>query len=478
MVLGKQLGGLMDYIQTWVRELQQASSAANARRQFGWADNNKSFILGNKQYTKDGVFDNHPSSATFQFFSAFEPKGTLQGWKDMIAFYNRDGLEMHQYVVATAFGSPLMQFIPNISAAALHIYNKDSGLGKTTAMLAACTVWGAADDLVISKTGTNNFQMNRAEIYKNIPLWVDEITNGDGKALSDWAYELSSTDGRQRGRMSGGSNQERVRGEPWSFISVTTGNISILEKMSEFKEMPKAEAQRILEYHAKRYMFDTVKETVDFNQAILDNSGHAGPIFMQYVLTHMDDVQDLLSKVKESVDRKFKLTHENRFWSAEVACSLTGAFIAINLGLLPFDHKKLFNFAGALITENKRGMSSTDKSTEELLVDFMNENYSNILRINSGGDDVTNAMASMVATANLRNQLAARYETDTHKLFIVPKVLRYWCIKQQLNYSAFVADLHDNMQAEIKPVRMYKGTELNLPASRAIIVPFEHREEK
>jgi hypothetical protein len=396
----------------------------------------------------------------------------------MAAFYNRDGMEMHQYVLCTAFGSPLMQFIPNITAAAMHVYNKESGLGKTTAMLAAQTVWGEAKSLVLTKTGTKNFQMNRAEIYKNLPLYVDEITNGEGKELSDWAYELSSTDGLQRGRMSGGSNLERVRGEGWSFISVTTGNISILEKMGQYKEMPKAEAQRILEYRATKFHFKNTKETVDFNQAIADNSGWAGPIFMQYVMANMEDVEAMLFKVMEEVDRRFKLKSENRFWSAKVACTLTGAFIAIGLGLIPYNKTKLFGFAHKLIEENKRGVVSADKSTEEILGEFVNENYSNILRVR-GGEAENLGMASLVPDKDLRNQLAARFEIDEATISIVPKVLRQWCIKQQLNFAGFTADLEAHMGAKYKSVRMYKGTDMKaITASKAWVVKYSEADDE
>ena len=73
-------------------------------------------------------------------------------------FYNRDGFELHSSL--TSFGSVLMQFSP-IKCAALHIYSKDSGVGKTTAMEAGVSVWGKPEDLITTERDTYNTKMNR-----------------------------------------------------------------------------------------------------------------------------------------------------------------------------------------------------------------------------------------------------------------------------------------------------------------------------
>ena len=133
---------LMQYTTTWVNELQEKSTADEAHRQFGWTnDECEAFVLGNEKIYKDRTEFNPPSSQTASLFPSFEPRGTMDDWKKAINFYNRDGFELHQFVVGTSFGSPLMHF-SSINCAALHIYSKDSGVGKTTAMLAGASVWG------------------------------------------------------------------------------------------------------------------------------------------------------------------------------------------------------------------------------------------------------------------------------------------------------------------------------------------------
>ena len=119
-----RMDDIMAYTTTWVTQLQAKSVAEEARRQFGWTDDEcKGFVLGSEEITLDETKFNPPSTPTASLFPSFEPKGTLEDWKDTVNFYNRDNFELHQFVLGTSFGSPLMKLSP-INCAALHIYLK------------------------------------------------------------------------------------------------------------------------------------------------------------------------------------------------------------------------------------------------------------------------------------------------------------------------------------------------------------------
>jgi hypothetical protein len=62
-------------------------------------------VLGNQIIYKDRIEFNPPSTQTVGLFPAFVPKGTLGGWKETMNWYNREGFELHQFVIGTAFGS-------------------------------------------------------------------------------------------------------------------------------------------------------------------------------------------------------------------------------------------------------------------------------------------------------------------------------------------------------------------------------------
>jgi len=463
---------IMQYTTTWVNDLQANSVADQAHRQFGWTgDECESFILGNQEIFKDKVEFNPPSTQTAGLFPSFEPRGTMEEWKKAINFYNKDGFELHQFVVGTSFGSPLMQFSP-INCAGLHIYSKDSGVGKTTAMAAAVSVWGNPDDLIIHERDTFNTKMNRGEIYHNLPLYMDELTNTHGRELSNIAYQL--TGGRQRGRMASGSNTERHRGEAWRLLAVTTGNTSMIERISIIKAMPKAEAQRIMECRVKRMHFDTKEETDVFSTAIKDNYGHAGKEYVQYIMDNQSSVKKLLADVQQRVDKKAGLTAENRFWSILVSATVTGVMIAKQLGLVDYDYKKIFKWGISQLLENKRQVSDMNISVEEILNDFIHEHWSNVLWIKSTDDlrkqhDIDND-SLIIPEAVPRGKLVARYETDLKRAYLLPKPLKSWCGEQQINYNSFVHDLMTKLNAKKSKMRLSKGTHMNLPPADVIIV--------
>ena len=469
-----KMDDIMNYTTRWVNELQATTATQHARRQFGWTgDDFESFVLGDKEIFADRIESNPPSTPTRDLFHAFEPSGTMEEWKEMVGFYNRDGFELHQYIVATSFGSPLMALSP-IACSGFHVHSTESGLGKTTAMYVAASVWGKPKELVIEKNDTQNSRMLRGEVYHNLPLYIDEMTNAKADELSDMIYQLSG--GRQKNRMAGGGNIERARGEPWSLLTVTTGNTSIIEKVSLAKAMPKAEAQRMMETKATKLFNES--ETKHLTDAHAQNAevlyGHAGIIYIQYVIDNLEAVRALLGKVQKAIDKEAGLKAENRFWSAGVACTITGAMIAYRLGLLPYLPKPLMNYSLGLLKENLRNVSDMTSSVQETLNNYLHENWGSILKIRSTDDlrkPQDNGLDELVIPeVDPRVRLVGRYETDVKILYLTPKPLKAWCGKQDINYSSFKADLISHMAAKTVTMRLTKGTSTQLPPSRVLAV--------
>ena len=470
-----RMDDLMAYMTTWVNELQAKGVATEARRQFGWTGEDfKSFVLGDKEIFGNIVGDNPPSTPTAGLFHAFEPRGSLQEWIDMANFYDRDGFELHQYIVGTGFGSPLMALSP-VSCAGFHVHSKESGIGKTTAMYVGASVWGSPKALVLGEDDTQHSRMNRSEVYQNLPLYIDELTELKGEELSSLIYQISS--GKQRNRMtSGGNNTERARGKPWKLMSVTTGNCSAIDKVSLYKTMPKAEAQRMMETKAVR-LFDESK-TKHLTDAHATNAetvyGHAGRIYIQYVIANISAVKELLAQVQAKIDKAANLTAENRFWSAGASADLTGILIAKKLGLLNYDTNKLFRFIVKLLKENKNSVEDMNSPAIETLNDYFHENWGSILKIKSTDDlrkGQKNGLDNLVIPElDPKVRLVGRYETDTKIAFLSPKPLRAWCGKQQLNYPSFKQELEDDFGAKIVKVRLTKGTNTRLDATWCLAI--------
>ena len=475
VTFGKDIDKLMTYTAAWIKELQQTTTASEAHQQFGWVDDTKmdEFVLGDQLITAQGVEYNPPSAKTSGYIEKFKPKGTQERSREILDWYNRDGMELHQFTVCGGFGTILMPFT-GLYSLGVHLFGKTGG-GKTTAMYAGSSIWGDPFGLTGTTGDTLNSKMNAAELMHNLMLNTDEMTNLVGKEASQYAYQLS--EGKQKNRMAGGGNHERVRGKPWRLLAFSTGNVSMYAQMAMFKGDTRAEMQRLLELRVDEM------PRVEVNQQEADaqlrdvqlNYGHFAPVYVQYVINNKGKIAALYKDIKAKLDKKAGLNNVNRFWSGGCAVILTGAYIAKEVGIIDYDLKKLYQWVATMLVTVKSFVDDSTASVQTLITDFMTENWTNILKIKStqtsaGQDGVT---PMVIPEQNPRNMFVARFETDTQMLFIVQKHFQRWLGEQKIDYTSTIEEMTKQMGAKKVKKRLSKGTNFNLPASWTIAVKLE-----
>lgn len=470
----KQWENIMSYTTTWAAHLQATTVADEARRQFGWTnDDMDCFIIGDREVYADRVDYNPPSSATVAYLPMFEKSGSLEGWKNQAAFYNREGMEAFQFKIGHTIGSPLMRFFP-YHAAIFAIYSDGSGHGKTTTQAFGLTAYGDPRLMMFSKKDTVNSKENRMEMYKDLPVEFDEVTNMSSEALSDLVY--GAYEGRQKNRLGGSNNAERARGQPWKLTMGMSSNVSPMSRIMELKAAPRGELARVLEHHIQAYRFSSKAETDAFSADLGRHVGHVAEPFVQYIMQNKEKVQALLNAVQTDIDKRASLTMENRFWSATAAVSITALVICRELGLLEYDIKRVTQWAVDMINDNKKRDAEATIDIKNVVNEYVSENYNNILWIKSTEDRRGNTSHGggidnlVVPDHEPRGRLVGRYETDLKMLYLLPKPLRAWCSKQHLNYESVLDELIKEMNGQRRKVRISKGTKLNLPATDSIVV--------
>lgn len=479
MAMNKEVDAIMSYTQTSVKELQYATQADNAHRQFGWLPEFKGFVLGDKVVGPTDTEFNAPSSATRGMMDFFESKGTLEGWKEAVNFYNREGFELHQFVVCAGFGSVLMKFMP-INAALIHLWSKDSGFGKTHAQYAALSAWGNPRKLLINKEDTHNSRMNRADVMHSVPVCMDEITNIKPHDASDLIYQI--TGGQQRNRMASTGNTERYRGDPWNLLFITSANCSLIDKVAMAKAMPKAEAQRVLEIETSKLFKEKADKALTdvFSQQIQNNYGHAGILFVQYVMTHVAETRILVETLQRQIDKMADLGSENRFWSAAAAAAMSAAVICKHLGLIDYDVKALQRYVvHHIIAHNKTATAEMSLDPMDLVTQYTYQNIGRILQIKSTLDRRKKSSENgiddlVVPDQNPRTaDIIGRYETDMHTLYLLPNPFKEWLAERQVNYNSVLTELRAKYNAEKAKVRLTKGTKMTMPVADVIKLPIK-----
>jgi len=477
-VLVPKINDLMDYFIQWTNKLQHVEKADNVRKQFGWLDDRRmdAFVLGTRVIYGDRIEYNPPSIKTDKIIEEFREEGTLEGWIETMKFYERPKMEMHQFVIGLGFGGFLFPFVKPLYGAIFHIYSEESGLGKTTSAIGMASIWGNPEEVVLKENDTMASRYLRMEVYKNIPIVFDEVTDAKPEELGIMAYSVPM--GKQRNRMGPQGNVERERGDSWGLPVITTGNVSWHEKLSVAKARPSAEALRVLEVQAERVFAEDDEESKAITDKLsrdqVKNFGVVAVPLVQYAINNLPALRELFMQIQLQLDRGAKLTQPERYYSVLGAFGILGLIIGKKLGFINYNTENVFEWLIEKVKGAKTSVLRYKTDPEAVINDYLATNWNNILRIKST-DDTRTIQESLdhlvIPDSSPKISLVARYEYDKRELFLVIDPFKTWCIKRQINFENLVNNLRrGKSKAQYISKRMGKGTRMNLPSTRVLFL--------
>lgn len=462
----KQMESIMAYIITFIKDLQHREKVEIMRTQFGWADDDTKFIVGEREISAEKISYSPPSSSTGSLAQYMAPTGDYDEWKAIVKTYDQPGFEPHAFGFFTAFGSPLLKHL-NLRGAIINLINNTSGTGKSTVLKMCNSVWGHPEELMLQWKDTMNSIIHRLGIMNNLPVTIDEITKLSGDHFSDLAYSISQ--GRGKNRMMQHSNEERLNATKWGTIALTSSNASFYDKLSALKATPDGEFMRLIEYRIE--MTDNLsKEEADtvFN-GLYSHYGHAGIEYAKYLVSDLEGALDLVQQIQQRIDKEVGFTSRERFWSGTVACNIAGALLAKDLGIIDFNIKRVFDWIVAELKVMRNEIKAPSQNQNSLLGEFMNEHRASTLVIN-GEADARSGMDQLPIVEPKFNDLFIRIEPDTKKIFINIKQLKAYCAKQQITLKETLKGLEaDKVYLGKVKKRLSKGTKIQSPAVDAYI---------
>ena len=465
MALGKTIDPLMFYIQRWLKELQHMGQAETVRSQFGWTEE-KTFVIGDREITADGVRYSPPSKAIMQTCSLLTKKGDLNEWRTIANFYNNPGMEAQAFAMFLGFGGVLMPYT-QVRGGIVNLMSPGSGTGKSTVQMVINSIWGKPFDLLLQNDDTYNAKIHRFGVLNNLPATIDEITNMKEEVISQLAYAI--TQGRGKNRMESQSNAERLNHTFWRLVAITSSNSSLYDKLYALKDFPEGEMMRIIELRIHQTNSHSKEYTDALFGRLADNYGHAGEVFIKYVVENLPDVLDILRDVQLRLDAAAGLGQRERFWSNIGALAITGGLIANQLRLIDVDVKRIFNWLVVFLKTGKGEVKNgTVTDGAGALGSFIAANVNNVLIIRDSAADNGLPTPPM---REPRGELLIRYEPDTKYLYIVQKKFKEWCAKNQVSYHDTVNNLRNsgvNITATKK--RMGKGTMVASPPLNVLMI--------
>jgi putative DNA primase/helicase len=268
--------------------------------QTGWATTAfKAFVLPDVVIgpQRDGVAYQSGERGIEEYTTA----GTLAGWQAGTAAM-AVGNPLLVLALSAAFAGPVLARC-NAESGGIHLIG-DSSTGKTTAIEAACSVWGGPNFKRSWRTTGNGLE-GAAALFNDSLLALDEISECDPRQVGEVVYMLGNGRGKQRAGRTG-SARAVAR---WRSSVLSTGERSIATTMTEGGHRVKAgQSVRLLDVPAQRtygawdnlHQFET---GTAFSDALKIDAathyGHAGRAFLEK-LTRDHDVSfsDALDTIK------------------------------------------------------------------------------------------------------------------------------------------------------------------------------------
>jgi putative DNA primase/helicase len=268
--------------------------------QTGWSNTEfKAFVLPDTVIGPQGAGVAYQSGE--RGIEEYTTAGTLAGWQAGTAAM-AVGNPLLVLALSAAFAGPVLARC-NAESGGIHLIG-DSSTGKTTAIEAACSVWGGPNFKRSWRTTGNGLE-GAAALFNDSLLALDEISECDPRQVGEVVYMLGNGRGKQRAGRSG-SARAVAR---WRSSVLSTGERSIATTMTEGGHRVKAgQSVRLLDVPAQRtfgawdnlHQFDT---GTAFSDALkieaATHYGHAGRAFLEK-LTRDHDVSfsDALDTIK------------------------------------------------------------------------------------------------------------------------------------------------------------------------------------
>lgn len=331
----KDVTNLMElFMPEFLAQLQRARAANRIAGRCGWTDDFKGFVIGTRLLSA-GRSEHVRPGAIPEEMLAYHELGDEALWRRAMEIVLRGGPD-RQAVVALAIASPLMVFT-GLDGVMLNAFSPESGVGKSTLGDAAVSIWGSPDALRKSARDTANATWRIAGVTGNMPMVIDEFTNVDGRALSDFVYTV--TQGREKHRLTSEAKLQAGGAQRWCLAAITTANNSVHDKLQAYRSDAVAEAARVFDMrlHPLSIPAEDLGRLKTELQALRTNYGFLGPRLAALYLSKpvpfwRDTIMDKISKW----DNLVATSASDRFRSACAALIEVGAAVGMAMQL-PFD---------------------------------------------------------------------------------------------------------------------------------------------
>ncbi|MEW1719807.1 DUF927 domain-containing protein [Streptomyces sp. NPDC093109] len=315
-------------VEKWLAEFEAGNvgriPSEQLARWLGWQDDG-TFVSSPEDGVKvDTAFEEQRGPAR-----AHARKGTLEGWQDTVA--QLASYPVPRVAVAAALAAPLLKPL-GLNSFTLDISSR-STKGKTTALQCALSVWADPSEhaSAMSNWRTTLYAIEkRLNLVRGIVTVFDEtMAVTDDSLIDEVLYQLPMNHGKAR---SGGAFGNML---PWETILLSSGERPALSFTTS-----QGAAARILGTTVAPFGDGGGAAAAAALEGVLTHHGHAGPEFVQYILSGLaqPNGREKLKKHHRGLVDEFRgggdMTNRR---APMVAALVLAEALACRTGLLPYE---------------------------------------------------------------------------------------------------------------------------------------------
>ncbi|WP_343101953.1 DUF927 domain-containing protein [Romboutsia sp. MSSM.1001216sp_RTP31141st1_G3_RTP31141_220114] len=218
--------------------------------------------------------------STYEGDKEIKPKGSRETYIKMI---REDilGYPQLELILSIGLSAVVLGYVGeelSLDTQIVHLYG-NSTTGKSTALKLAISLFGYPDvkksGLFSTYNATENALIKQLEGIKGVPFAFDEISMSKTKNFTDMIYKISN--GVDKARLN--KNSEQVKKEPWLTTIMSNGEKSLVGSANKNAGIH----VRVLEFESIMWTKSS-EHSERINSVILDNYGHLGFEFAEYLM--------------------------------------------------------------------------------------------------------------------------------------------------------------------------------------------------
>lgn len=464
-----------EFLREYMLGLQTANVEQLTYASCGWADGQRSFIVGNRRVTLDGDTEilGGERLRSANWSRDFGRRGSVEAWTRLInQMYARPGAEPYQFTIMAAFASPLVELLAaeNWHGIPVALVGQ-TGLGKSTVCRLACGIYGKGDNFEVNAQqagSTYNAIIARLALMRNLPLLLDEITKRDHKELGDLLFGLSNGRPKDRLDQSGKIIKSDHR---WNLLSFLTANSSIIETLPHQKHADVIEATQIRIFEIPlpvsiRKLWDDVNFVEVVEHQLGEEYGEVGRVWIQHMIRNATPLVARMRELRAKLNASDSDNTRERFFRDLVVSVLVAAEETRKLGLVNFDVKALAKWAYNHIVAMRTARADTQVSASDRVAHFLGSLHGRTIVTQFFRNRVGGVIETPMEP--IRGVPAARMAIQDRIFLVSHYALKEWCRENDVVLSGLFEQLRQkdylvfgqgaNPKTGVRKERLTRGT--------------------